>query len=164
MRFAFLRKLIEWWALAGGFVLVALVLLNAYSLVAGELFGAPVAGTFELVEIGVAVAAFAFLPYCQLSGAHVTADIFTTAAGPRTLALFGLLAGVIAILVSAVLLWRMTLGLNDYREYEEVTAIIGLPVWYAFVPILMSLVLLVAASLVSLIEAGLRTRAASAGS
>ena len=70
------------WALLGGVVLVAVVLMNTYSVI-GNNFGAPFPGDFEMTEMGVCIAAFAFLPYCQLTGSNVTADIFTSRTGPR---------------------------------------------------------------------------------
>ena len=73
---------IEWWALAGGVVLCAVVAINSASVV-GTVFGLPVPGDFELTEMGVAIAAFAFLPYCQLARSNVTADIFTSRLSAR---------------------------------------------------------------------------------
>ena len=105
------------------------------------------------------MAVFAFLPYCQLTGANVTADIFTAGAGPRTKAFLSLVAALVALAVSAVLLWRMNAGLADYQLYEEITPITGFPIWMAFVPILVSLALLVLASLITTLEAWRAVRA-----
>jgi len=146
------RRAIELWALAGGAVLVGVVLLTAYSAAGNLLLGSPVPGDFEIAEVGVAVAAFAFLPYCQLTRANVTADIFTSGAGRRTVAALALAASLVALGFALVLLWRMSEGLADYREYVEVTPIIGFPIWIAFVPILVSLALLAVAALLTLGE------------
>jgi len=151
--FARARRIIELWALAGGLLLIAIVLMNAYSLLADIAFRKPLPGDFELVEVGVAVAAFAFLPYCQLTGANVTADIFTQGAGPRTVALLALLSGLIAFAFSLLLTWRMSLGLADIRQYGETTTIMGFPIWIAYVPIVASLALLAVASLISMCDA-----------
>ena len=62
-----LLRLIKAWALLGGFLLLAVVLMTTYSAAAGFLISRPFPGDFELTQMGVAVAAFAFLPYCQLS-------------------------------------------------------------------------------------------------
>ena len=147
------RRIIELWALAGGLVLLAVVLMSSYSLFSDILFRKPLSGDFELVELGVAVAAFAFLPYCQLTGANVTADIFTQGAGPRTVALLALFSALIAFAFSLLLTWRMTLGLLDIREYGETTVIMGFPIWIAYLPIVASLVLLALASFVSVGDA-----------
>src|SRR3546814_16576647 len=82
--------------------------------------------------------AFAFLPYCQLTGANVTSDIFTSWASPRCIAGFSLLAAIIALAFSMLLLWRMTLGLLDKKAYGSPTAILQFPHWVAFVLILIS--------------------------
>ncbi|MES0828399.1 TRAP transporter small permease [Ruegeria sp. SCP11] len=147
------RTLITGWALIGGLVLVAVVLVNAWSILAGAIFGKPFPGDFELTEMGAAIAAFCFLPYCQLVGANVSADIFTMRAGPRSVALMSLFAALIAVLFSALLIWRMGAGLQDYREYEEFTGILEIPIWWAFVPALISLALLFVASLITLKDA-----------
>jgi TRAP-type C4-dicarboxylate transport system permease small subunit len=147
-----LRRVIEWWALAGGAVLLAIALMTTWSAFSGWVFGKPLAGDFELTEIFVAVAIFAFLPYCQLTDANVTADLFTARAGPRALAGFGVLAGLLALGIAIVLAWRTWAGLIDYRKYVETTAILKIPIWTAYVPALASLVLLVLASLISLRE------------
>jgi len=62
-----------------------------------------------------------------------------------------------------ILLWRMSLGMVDYREYEELKPITGFPIWVAFVPILLSLVLLSIASVISALEALSRVRGAGDG-
>ncbi len=97
----------------------------------------------------VAVSVFMFLPYCQLSDANVTADIFTAHASPRTIARLKLLSAFIALGFSVLLIWRMYAGLLDYRQYVETTTILHIPIWYAYIPALMSLALLVLASLIS---------------
>jgi TRAP-type C4-dicarboxylate transport system permease small subunit len=147
------RHIIELWALAGGLVLVTLVLMSAYSLLADIAFRRPLSGDFELVEVGIAVAAFAFLPYCQLTGANVTADVFTQRAGPRTVACLAIMSALIAFAFSLLLTWRMSLGLIDLRQYGETTVIMSFPIWIAYVPVILSLVLLALASLISVRDA-----------
>jgi TRAP-type C4-dicarboxylate transport system permease small subunit len=151
--FGLARRIIELWALAGGLVLLAIVCMNAYSLVADIAFRRPLPADFEFVEMGVAVAVFAFLPYCQVTGANVTADIFTQGAGPRTVALLALLSALIAFAFSLLLAWRMTLGMIDIYSYGETTAITGFPIWIAYVPIVASLVLLTIATIISISDA-----------
>jgi TRAP-type C4-dicarboxylate transport system permease small subunit len=157
------RRIIELWALAGGLLLLGVVCMIAYSLLSDIAFRKPLSGDFELVEVGVAVAAFAFLPYCQLTGANVSADIFTQGAGPRTIAFLSLLSAVIALVFSLILTWRMSVGLLDIHRYGETTTIMGFPIWIAYVPIVFSLVLLALASLISVRDALADTRSARAG-
>jgi TRAP-type C4-dicarboxylate transport system permease small subunit len=145
----FVARVVEIWALLGGIALLGVVLMVAWSVLRGWLFGHPLQGDVEMTEMWVAVAAFMFLPYCQLTGANVTADIFTARAGPRTVALLELVSALVALAFSLLLLWRMYYGFLDYREYVETTTILHVPIWYAYVPALISLVLLSLASLIT---------------
>jgi TRAP-type C4-dicarboxylate transport system permease small subunit len=147
------RSVITGWALLGGIVLLALVVMNVISVLGSALLGTPFPGDFEMTEVGVAVAAFAFLPYCQLTGANVTADIFTSGAGPRWIALFALVASIVALGFSLLLLWRMSNGMLDQKAYGYTTTILQFPHWLAFIPILISLALLAIASLITLVDA-----------
>jgi len=144
-----LRRVIEIWALLGGLLLLGIALMTAWSATSGWLLGKPLPGDVELVEMLTAVSVFMFLPYCQLTGANVTADLFTARASPRSVALLELLAAAVAVAVSLLLLWRMYAGLLDYRRYVETTTILHIPIWTAYPPALASLALLAAAALVS---------------
>ena len=139
------------WALLGGALLLAVVLMNVAS-VLGTLVGWPVPGDFEMTEMGVAIAAFSFLPYCQLTRSNVTADIFTQRAGPRLLAILSLLGSLIALLFALLMLWRMYDGMLDQKTYDYETSILQIPVWLAYVPILASLALLAVAALTTLAQ------------
>ena len=158
---AAIAKLVTGWALLGGLVLLVVVCINMATVI-GSIFGMPFPGDFELTEMGVAVAVFAFLPLCQLDDANVTADIFTSKAGPRTLAVLKTLASLVAFAFAVILVWRMTYGMLDQKAYNYTTTILQLPIWWAFVPILVSLVLLIAAAALTLVEA-LRAAARPAG-
>jgi TRAP-type C4-dicarboxylate transport system permease small subunit len=143
------RGTITWWALAGGAVLLALVLITAGSAISNLLFNVPFAGEYELAKHFVGIAIFTFLPYCQLTGANVTVDIFTEGMGRRAkaamLAVSSLLAGAFSIL----LLRQMSYGFIDYVRYPEETATLHLPLWTAFPPILVSLALLLIAATIT---------------
>ena len=145
------RNAISGWALFGGLILSFVVLINVVSVIGGVVWK-PFPGDFELTEIGVAVAAFAFLPYCQRAGANVTADIFTAGASYRTLGFFGVLASLVAFGFSLLLLSRMYYGMLDQKAYHYTTAILQFPHWVAFIPILVSLALLAIAAVITLSE------------
>ena len=147
-----LRSAITAWALAGGGLLVAVIAVNVLSVVGGALLGRPFPGDFEITETGIAVAVFAFLPYCQMTGANVTADVFTSRAGPRARAVMALAASVTALTFSALLVWRMWFGLLDQKAYGYTTTILQFPHWVAFTAVLVSLVLLAAASTMTLVR------------
>lgn len=145
------RQIIDLWALGGGLLLAGIVLVNVWTVIGG-LVGFPFAGDFELTQMTVAAAAFMFLPYCQLHRKNVTADIFTANLSTRAQRRLSGLASVVALIFAALLLWRMTYGMLDQKAYKLASTILQLPVWWAYVPILVSLALLVVAALITTAE------------
>lgn len=145
------ERLITAWAILGGAFVLLIVGVNVVNVVGG-IFGRPFSGDFELTQMGIAVAAFAFLPYCQLTGQNVTADIFTAKAGPRLVSILMLAGSVVALLFAILLVRQVYLGMGSQREYGYSTAILNLPVWWAYAPSVASLVLLVVAALITTLE------------
>lgn len=147
-----IHDLTRLWALAGGVVILGVVAVNVYSVALVMLFDRPFRGVYEIVQVGTAVGMFMFLPYCQITGSNVTADIFTSRLGRGTiLALVGL-GALLAIAFAGVLLWRMSFGLIDQMTYLETTAIYQFPLWYAYVPVLVSLALVGLAGIANLLQ------------
>jgi len=144
-------------ALAGGVVLVALALTTVTSIVGRALFSAPIPGDFELVEIGTAVAIFAFLPYCQLRRGNVVVDLFTTRLPRGAQSLLDAVWALVFAVIAGLFAWRLWHGADDLVLYGETTMVLRLPVWWAFVPIVPSVALLAVVALYtawrSLIEA-----------
>jgi len=121
-------------ALFGGAILVALTLLTVISVVGRALLSAPIPGDFELIEIGMAVAIFSFLPYCQIVRGNVIVDLFTARASPRTQALLDTAGNLIYTAIAALLTWRVALGGLEVRSYGETTMVLRVPVWWGYVP------------------------------
>lgn len=149
-RFGPLHTLITVWALAGGALIALVVAVNVLS-VAGSALWRPFPGDFEITEMGVAVAASMFLPYCQLNHCNVTADIFTAGLPPRWVAALSALASLVALGFSLLLLTRMYAGMLDQKAYSYTTAILQLPHWMAYAVFLVSLFLLAIAAVMTFV-------------
>ncbi len=149
---AVLSAVITGWAVLAGLLLFALALMTAGSAASNLLFAKPYAPEHELTKSIVAIVIFMMLPYCQLVGANVTVDIFTEGMGARTKAVMAALASLFAVAFSALLLRQMSLGLESYMRYVEVTPVLKIPLWTAFPPILVSLALLLVAALLTLAD------------
>ena len=144
---AWLDRLARAFALAGGAVLLAMAGVTLASVVGRVTVSVPLPGDFELVEIGCAVAVFAFLPYCQLKRGHAAVDLVTRKAPPALRARLDGASGLLMAAVALLLAWRQALGGADFRANGEESMILGLPLWWAFLPIVLSLVLLVVIAL-----------------
>lgn len=132
---AWIYRVSRWTALVGGVVLVALVLMVVASVAGRALIGiglGPVPGDFELVEVGVGIAVFFFLPWCYLSGGHATVDLLymhTPRWAQRAIDTF---SDLLMLAIWLVLTWMLMDGMLEKREYQETTFILQLPVWWAY--------------------------------
>jgi TRAP-type C4-dicarboxylate transport system permease small subunit len=129
-----LGRVCRWFAVVGGAVLVAITLMSVASIVGRSLFGKPVPGDFELVQIGCAICVAAFLPWCQMQRGNIIVDFFTVRASARTRAWLDVFG---ALLVAAVMLlvgWRTGVGALAVKASGETSMIMGFPSWigYAF--------------------------------
>lgn len=147
-------------AVVGGVILIALVLVTCVS-ITGRGLGtlgnaswfselappiasifrkfAPVTGDFELVEMGMALAIFLFLPWCQVNRGHAAVDLLTT----RTMSLRAndvllivwelLLTGIVIVIT-----WRLWAGMNDKMLYGETTFLLQWPVWWGYAACVMA--------------------------
>ena len=65
-------------AIAGGLLMLAVAATVTVNVLLRWLFNSAVSGDIELVQIGSAVAIFAFLPLCQSRRGNIVVDTFTT--------------------------------------------------------------------------------------
>jgi TRAP-type C4-dicarboxylate transport system permease small subunit len=137
-----LRRWCRILATTGGIMLTALTLVTVASVLKRSLFGAPIPGDFELVELGIAVAVSFFLPYCQIYEGNVIVDLFTAKASKVTIHILGAIGDLIFLVISALICWRMFLACLEYREYQEVTMVLKIPIWWAMAPMVLSFALL----------------------
>jgi TRAP-type C4-dicarboxylate transport system permease small subunit len=128
-------RLSNWAALLGGIVLVAITLMVVASVTGRALIGAglgPVPGDFELVEVGVGIAIFFFLPWCYLRGGHATVDMLYMHVPRWAQKMVDTFSDLLMLAVWLVLTWKLWEGLLEKKEYTETTFILQMPVWWAY--------------------------------
>lgn len=149
------------WALAGGVVMLAIVLVTTVN-VSGFIldralrpFGGAVSGLpgyEDFVSLAVSVAALSFLPYCQLERGHVAVDVFTSrapAALNRALDALWLVATIIAALFLA---YWIHAGLWEKLADGAISRVLGWPQWPFFAPGVVSLALWALVAFAQLVE------------
>lgn len=124
-------------ALAGGAVLLALIALTCVSIAGRALVPldigiGPIRGIYDITEIGMAAAVFAFLPWAQYSEAHARVDLFQRAIPKPLDRVLELLFNAAMTFVAGIGAWRLYLGLLDKQSYNETTIIAQIPVWQGF--------------------------------
>ena len=124
-------------AIAGGLVLLAIVALTCLSiagraLVPFDIGLGPIRGIYDMTEIGMAAAIFAFLPWAQLRDAHARVDLFQAAMPEQMNRVLDLLFNVAMFAIAAVGTYRLYLGMLDKLSFGETTLIAQIPVWQGY--------------------------------
>ncbi len=133
-------RAVEAVALIGGLLLIALATMVVVSVsLRSDLVGAAgVPGDFELVQMATAVAAFCFLPYCQLKRGNIFVDTFTLNLPLRWRNRIDGVWDIVYGLVMALVAWRLAVGGWSARASGERTMVLGLP---SYIPIALCAVL-----------------------
>ena len=118
-----------WLAMSGGFVFCALIAMSIVSIVGRKLFSSPVQGDVELMQIGAAVGAAAFLPLCELHDNHIKVDALTSWMGGPARAALDTVAHLMLTVAAAAITWRTGMAVRDAMSYGEVSTLLSVPVW-----------------------------------
>ena len=124
-------------AIGGGVVLLCLIVLTCVSIIGRALVPlniglGPIRGIYDMTEIGMAAAIFAFLPWAQFNEAHARVDLFQPVM-PKTMdRVLDLLFNLAMLVVAAVGTWRLYLGMHDKLSFGETTLIAQIPVWQGY--------------------------------
>lgn len=118
-------------ALGGGVLTLGIALLVTASVIGRRVWGQPVPGDFEFVQMATAVTLFAFLPLCQSHRGNIAVDTFTSwlpSSWQRGLdAAWDLTYGAFMAVISFGL-FRAAL---EASGYGTTTMVLGLPIWPA---------------------------------
>jgi TRAP-type C4-dicarboxylate transport system permease small subunit len=149
---AFLERVTGAWALLGGFVLAAIMVIESSSVIGRGLSTTwlgtalrlgSIPGDTEIVEVGCAVAIFAFLPYCQLMRANVFVDFFTKGVPLRGRSILDCLANLLFLALALVIAWQLGHAAVEKRMNWDTTTILRIPEAWPYAISLVSAWLLV---------------------
>ena len=119
-------------ALSGGLLTLLVMVLTVASVVGRGALNAPLLGDSEVVEVGIAIAIFSFLPYCQMRGANVIVDFFTMRMSPRSQAALDMVMNAVFFVCVAVLTWRLAVGgLLAFRNGDN-SMFLRIPLWWGY--------------------------------
>jgi len=117
--------------LLGGFLLVGLAGLVTGSVLMRWTTGQGVNGDFELVQMGLAVAVFTFLPLCQARRGNVMVDTFTSWLPPTVQAAIDALWDLLYAAFAGFIAWRLAIGAWEAYTSHTTSMVLALPIHYA---------------------------------
>ena len=128
--------------------LLAMVLLNVVDVSMRSAFNAPIFGTFEIVELLLAVVAFLVIPEAFLRDGHITIELIDTVVPARWVPWLKVLGMGATVAFLALLVWAMVAPAVDIVRFHEVTFSLQIPKIYEYAPVLLGLACAAVAALV----------------
>ena len=119
-------------AVVGGLSLLFVTVFTVLSVVGRTGFDTPILGDQEVVELGCAVAIFAFMPYCQMRAANVIVDFFTARVSPAGRSLLDALMNAIFSACILIVTWRLAVGGLGAFEAGDNTMFLRIPQWWGY--------------------------------
>lgn len=113
----------------GGLTFCALIVMSIVSIVGRKLFAAPLQGDVELMQMGAAVGAAAFLPLCELYDHNVKVDALTGWMSDRGRAVLDTAAHGLLTIAAVLIAWRTSLAAVDGYSSGEVSTLLAVPMW-----------------------------------
>lgn len=124
----------EAFAWIGGLGLIALVIMSLASIILRKLGFQPVTGDVEIMQMGMAVSAAAFIPLCTLRGDHLRVEFFTEGLPEAVRRRIDAIGDLLLAAMMAALAWRTALQGLDGRHTGEVSPLLATPLW---IPVLL---------------------------
>lgn len=134
-------------AIGGGLLFAALVVMSLVSIIGRKLMSMPVPGDIEIMQMGTAIASSAMLAYCEMMRHHLRVDFFTAKLSSRNKDRLDALSHLVLALVAIVVAWRTGVGALSLKEAGEMSMMLLWPVWPAVAMLVPSFILLAAAGL-----------------
>jgi len=124
---------------AASMALAAMMLVTVADVVLRAAANLPIRGTLEIVELLLACTFFLALPASFLRDEHIVVDI-VDAWAPRRVALLRRIAGVLGVVLMALMAWQGWIAARDTLAFNDVTSDLALPrIWY-WVPVLAGMI------------------------
>lgn len=129
-------------AVAGGFIFCALIAMSLVSIIGRKLFSSPIQGDVELMQMGAAIGAAAFLPICEMHDNNIKVDALTGWLPSGIRAVLDTVAHLLLALAAAAMTWRTGMAVMDAYASGEVSTLLSVPMWQPVALLVPSLALL----------------------
>ena len=134
-------------AIAGGVLSIATATLVTLSVVGRWLGFGSINGDFELVQMGVALSVFCFLPLSQARRGNIMVDTFTTWLPARVQRAVDAFWDFVYAGFMGLIAWCLMNGARDAVASGLNSTMLGLPLWPVFAATVVLVLLLVATAI-----------------
>ncbi|HXV79640.1 MAG TPA: TRAP transporter small permease [Candidatus Binatia bacterium] len=121
------ERLLRALAYCAGAVLIGMVGLVVYEVVMRYVVGRPVFGGFEITELAMVLIVSFGLPYCAITGGHVSVDVFSRFLDRPSLRWLNALVHLAGAALLAVVAWRATLYAVGSYQWGDLSNMLQIP-------------------------------------
>ncbi len=121
--------------LSGGFSLILLVLLTIVNIAGRNLIFmgiTPIPGYLEIMKLLLGFSGFSFLPWCAIKKKHVTIDVIYAYLPKIFKKALNFFSATLMLAISLLILFQLIKGMQDLKEYQEVSFILQIPLWWGY--------------------------------
>jgi len=119
--------------------LLAMVLINVADVGMRSALNQPIFGTFEIVELLLAVVAFLVIPEAFLRENHITIELIDALLPPRGIDWFKVFGMGCTVAFLGLLVWAMVTPAADVVRFNEITFSLNIPKIYEYAPVILGL-------------------------
>lgn len=131
----FLGRLLTLAATLSGLALLALMLLVTISVVFRYVLNEPILGSQEITQIGMAVVVMLAMPFAAHTDQHIRVDVLDPFIGRSGRYIGDLASRFLSIVVLGFVVWKTWGKFLDAIEYDDVTNMLEIPLWIAYIAI-----------------------------
>ena len=109
--------------------LAAMMLIIVADVTMRYIFGAPIRGAYDVVEVSLVIFVFHGLSACFLARQNIVIDLIDTMVPARVLALLIRVGDLVAVGLLTLMVWAMAAPAFQAYEYGDRKLELGLPLW-----------------------------------
>ena len=119
-----LGRAVKLLALAGGYILIGLMLLTVVAVFSRKILNAPIIGVQDLSEVSLVLVVFSAMAYAGWTGGHIAVDLIADMISPRVLRFIDVAMRALSATLIAIVAWESALrAMEAFREGEATNLI-----------------------------------------
>jgi TRAP-type C4-dicarboxylate transport system permease small subunit len=118
----------------GMVALAAMMFVTALDVFGRKLFNSPILGSYEIIELLMAISIGLGIAYCGMQKGHINIDLVIMHFSKKANAILGIVTGFIAFVVIGIATWQTIIYITKRISTNAVTTVLYIPI-YPFIAV-----------------------------
>ncbi len=133
------ERFVRWLTALAAVALACMVLITVADVLRSNLVHRPIIGTFDMVQALLVFIVFLGIPQIFFIEGNITVDVIDHLAGKRMIAFLRMIGALLSFAYLGLLWYHMFAPALDALRFGDVTADLGVPVFWIWIPVLFGL-------------------------